>query len=83
MIRRCKMCGAEIQAKDNRRKYCDTCRETRKHFFDAAALERHRQKARENRKAEKKLLRDTLEENDRLRSEIIRLRNELRKAVMM
>lgn len=83
MIRRCKMCGAEIQAKDNRRKYCDICRETRKHFFDAAALERHRQKARENRKAEKKRLLDTLEENERLRSEVIRLRNELRKAGMM
>lgn len=83
MIKKCAMCGNIIEAKDNRRKYCDICRETRKHFFDAAALERHRQKARENRKAEKKLLRDTLEENDRLRSEIIRLRNELRKAGMM
>ena len=83
MIKKCAMCGNEIEAKDNRRKYCDICRETRKHFFDALALDRYRQKARENRKAEKKLLRDTLEENDRLRSEIIRLRNELRKAGMM
>lgn len=67
MLKRCQMCGAEMQAKDNRRKYCDGCRATRKHFFDAAAIQRFRQEARERRKAEHDRLIQLEQENAKLR----------------
>lgn len=52
----CAMCGQMIEVPDNRRKYCDSCREVRKHLFDKNALIKYREEAREKRLAEKKRL---------------------------
>lgn len=70
MRKQCEMCGCEIIVNDNRRKYCDRCRETRKHFFDAAAVKKFRDAARDRRKAEMERCKQIEIENEALREEV-------------
>lgn len=77
MLKQCQMCGAEMQVKDNRRKYCDGCRATRKHFFDAAAVKKFRDAARDRRKAEMERCKQIEIENEALRKEVRQLKARL------
>lgn len=77
MQKRCEMCGNPIEANDNRRKYCDGCRKARKSIFDAAALEKHRQAARDKRKQDAERLKQLEAENNRLR-ELLTIERQLR-----
>lgn len=77
MHKKCEMCGCDITANDNRRKYCDRCRETRKHFFDAAAVKKFRDAARDRRKAEMERCKQIEIENEALREEIRQLKARL------
>lgn len=77
MTRTCQMCGCEIAANDNRRKYCDGCKKTRKHFFDAAAVKKFRDAARDRRKAETERCKKIEIENEALREEIRQLKARL------
>lgn len=61
------MCGKTIEALDGRRKYCDDCREIRKHFFDKNAVENFRKRAKEKRRAEKELIENQSAEIQRLK----------------
>lgn len=73
--KRCEMCGAVITCRDNRRKYCDGCRETRKHFCDLNAIHKLRQTAKLQRLKEQEELAGLRTENEILREEIARLEN--------
>ena len=66
----CAMCGNIIEARDGRRKYCDSCRELRKHFFDRNAAADFRKRAREKHKMEKQMIADQTAEIARLRKVI-------------
>ena len=74
MEKRCEMCGNTITCRDNRRKYCDGCREVRKHFFDKAAIEKLRKNARIKRLKEQEELAGLRTENEILREQIARLK---------
>ena len=56
--RQCKMCGKMIEVPDNRRKYCDECKATRKRFMDRNALAKLREKSKDKRKQERKQLQE-------------------------
>lgn len=73
MEKQCEMCGKPIECRDNRRKYCDECRETRKHYFDRNAIQKLRENARMNRLKEQEELAGLRTENEILREEITRL----------
>lgn len=77
MQRECKMCGDIIEVSDNRRKYCDGCRRTRKHFFDAAAVKKFRDAARDRRKFEMERCKLIEIENEALREEVRQLKARL------
>lgn len=77
MLKRCEMCGNQIEAQDNRRKYCDSCRKLRKHFFDANAVKKSRDAARERRKQDKETIMKQAEEIALLRAELIRQREKV------
>lgn len=77
MQKLCEMCGNPIEALDGRRKYCDGCRKARKALFDSAALQKHRQAAREKRKHDAERLKQLEEENQRLR-ELLTIERQLR-----
>lgn len=66
----CAMCGNIIEARDGRRKYCDSCRELRKHFFDRNAAAEFRKRAREKHKMEKQTIAEQNAEIARLRKVI-------------
>lgn len=78
MQKRCEMCGNLIDTLDNRRKYCDGCRNVRKSFQDADAAKHYRQIARQKRKDEHLQLVRLQKENEILRAEIVRLRERVR-----
>lgn len=60
--------------KDNRRKYCDSCRKVRKHFFDENAVHRARELSKQRRKEREEELRRLQVEEIELKKEILRLR---------
>ena len=74
MERHCEMCGGILHSTDNRRKYCDGCREVRKSFQLANAQKAWRERAAARRKEERDELKRLRKENENLQAEIIRLR---------
>ena len=75
MVTQCKMCGNSIEVRDRRRRFCDGCREARKHMFDKAAVQALRDRARQKRKQEQEELEGLRVENEMLREEVIRLKS--------
>lgn len=64
---------------DNRRKYCDSCRKVRKHFFDENAVHRARELSRQRKKEREEEFLRLQEEEIELKKEILRLRELARK----
>ena len=78
----CKMCGRALDAIDQRRKYCDACREERKKMFDKEAVRAFRERARKKRLAEQEELEGLRTENEMLREELIQLKARMRNGQM-
>ena len=72
------MCGNYIETKDGRRKFCDGCRDARKHLFDRNAAQAFRRRARQRRLAEQEELDGLRTENEILREQVKNLKAILR-----
>lgn len=79
MLKNCEMCGNQIEAKDNRRKYCDSCRKVRKHFFDANAVAKFREDARKRRKQERETILKQAAEIEALKRQVLQQREDIRR----
>ena len=83
MIKRCEMCGCEIRTEDYysliRRKYCKKCAADVRRRQNAEWMREFRKKTREENQLRRELCKTQAEEIDRLRAEIVRQREELRR----
>ena len=66
----CAMCRREVIVPDRRTKFCPDCRKARKKMFDANAVQKYREVARERRKAIEQQNLELFEENQMLREQI-------------
>lgn len=74
----CKMCSRPVTVPDRRTKFCPDCRKARKKIFDANAVQKYRDEARERRKAIERQNLELIEENQKLREEITKLKGVIR-----
>lgn len=75
---KCKMCSRPVIVPDRRTKFCPNCRKARKKIFDGNAVQKYREAARERRKAIERQNLELIEENQKLRDEIARLKGVIR-----
>lgn len=71
---KCSMCSRPVTVPDRRTKFCPDCRKARKKMFDANAVQKYRDEARERRKMIERQNLELIEENQKLRDEIARLK---------
>lgn len=73
MITSCKMCGRGFEARDRRKKYCESCAAARRRMFNNADVAALRERARMQRLAEQEELAGLRTENELLRERVIEL----------
>lgn len=74
----CAMCGRKVTVPNRHFKFCPACRKARKKMFDANAVQKYRDEARERRKMIERQNLELIEENQKLRDEIARLKGVIR-----
>ena len=74
----CEMCSRPVTGPDRHTKFCPDCRKARKKIFDGNAVQKYREAARERRKMIERQNLELIEENQKLREEIARLKAAVR-----